>query len=146
VPGLAELPFVGPAFFRQHPMVYLTVRADFGAGLVPLPLARRAGAACGGRIAGVGACAGYPVRRIRMAAVVAGARAVRAAGAYLSVIYTPLWVEGMVAGRGWIALALTTFATWRPGAPCCSALTSSAASRCCSSTCRARASRSRASS
>jgi simple sugar transport system permease protein len=37
------------------------------------------------------------------------------AGAYLSVVYTPLWVEGMVAGRGWIALALTTFATWRPG-------------------------------
>jgi simple sugar transport system permease protein len=36
------------------------------------------------------------------------------AGAYLSVIYTPLWVEGMVAGKGWIALALTTFATWRP--------------------------------
>ncbi len=37
------------------------------------------------------------------------------AGAYLSVVYTPLWVEGMVAGRGWIALALTVFATWRPG-------------------------------
>ncbi|MDR0457409.1 MAG: ABC transporter permease, partial [Burkholderiaceae bacterium] len=36
------------------------------------------------------------------------------AGAYLSLIYTPLWVENMVAGRGWIALALTTFATWRP--------------------------------
>jgi simple sugar transport system permease protein len=36
------------------------------------------------------------------------------AGAYISVIYTPLWVEGMVAGKGWIALALTTFATWRP--------------------------------
>jgi simple sugar transport system permease protein len=35
-------------------------------------------------------------------------------GAYLSVVYAPLWVEGMVAGRGWIALALTTFATWRP--------------------------------
>jgi simple sugar transport system permease protein len=36
------------------------------------------------------------------------------AGAYISTVYTPLWVEGMVAGRGWIALALTTFATWRP--------------------------------
>jgi simple sugar transport system permease protein len=36
------------------------------------------------------------------------------AGAYLSTVYTPLWVEGMVAGRGWIALALTVFATWRP--------------------------------
>ena len=51
---------------------------------------------------------GYPVRRIRLAAVVAGGALCGLAGAYLSVIYTPLWVEGMVAGKGWIALALTT--------------------------------------
>ncbi len=57
---------------------------------------------------------GYPVRRIRLAAVVAGGALCGLAGAYLSVVYTPLWVEGMVAGKGWIALALTTFATWRP--------------------------------
>jgi simple sugar transport system permease protein len=57
---------------------------------------------------------GYPVRRIRLAAVVAGAALCGVAGAYLSVVYTPLWVEGMVGGRGWIALALTVFATWRP--------------------------------
>jgi len=57
---------------------------------------------------------GYPVRRIRLAAVVTGGALCGLAGAYLSIIYTPLWVEGMVAGKGWIALALTTFATWRP--------------------------------
>ena len=57
---------------------------------------------------------GTPVRRIRLLAVVAGGALCGLAGAYLSVIYTPLWVEGMVAGKGWIALALTTFATWRP--------------------------------
>ncbi len=57
---------------------------------------------------------GYPVRRIRLLAVVFGGALCGLAGAYLSVVYTPLWVEGMVAGRGWIALALTTFATWRP--------------------------------
>ena len=57
---------------------------------------------------------GYPVRRIRLLAVVVGGALCGVAGAYLSVIYTPLWVEGMVSGRGWIALALTTFATWRP--------------------------------
>ena len=57
---------------------------------------------------------GYPVRRIRLAAVLAGGALCGLAGAYISVIYTPLWVEGMVAGKGWIALALTTFATWRP--------------------------------
>ena len=57
---------------------------------------------------------GYPVRRIRLLAVMAGGALCGLAGAYLSVIYTPLWVEGMTAGKGWIALALTTFATWRP--------------------------------
>jgi simple sugar transport system permease protein len=57
---------------------------------------------------------GYPVRRIRLAAVVVGGALCGVAGAYISVVYTHLWVEGMTAGKGWIALALTTFATWRP--------------------------------
>ena len=54
------------------------------------------------------------MRRIRLAAVAAGGALCGLAGAYLSLVYTPQWVEGMVAGKGWIALALTTFATWRP--------------------------------
>ena len=53
-------------------------------------------------------------RAYRLAAVVVGGALCGLAGAYISTVYTPLWVEGMVAGRGWIALALTTFATWRP--------------------------------
>jgi simple sugar transport system permease protein len=57
---------------------------------------------------------GYPVRRIRLLAVMAGGALCGVAGAFLSTVYTPLWVEGMVSGRGWIALALTVFATWRP--------------------------------
>ena len=57
---------------------------------------------------------GYPVRLIRLYAVIVGGALCGLAGAYISVVYTPLWVEGMVAGKGWIALALTTFATWRP--------------------------------
>ena len=57
---------------------------------------------------------GLPVRTIRVATVAFGGACCGLAGAYLSVVYTPLWVEGMTAGRGWIALALTTFATWRP--------------------------------
>jgi len=54
------------------------------------------------------------VRLIRLAAVLAGGALCGVAGAFLSVVYAPLWVEGLVGGRGWIALALTTFATWRP--------------------------------
>jgi simple sugar transport system permease protein len=57
---------------------------------------------------------GYPVVRIRYLAVVFGGACSGLAGAYLAVAYTPLWVEGMTAGRGWIALALVVFATWRP--------------------------------
>ncbi|HET7864012.1 MAG TPA: ABC transporter permease [Burkholderiaceae bacterium] len=114
IPGLADLPVVGPAFFRQHPMVYLAIALTVGLGV--FLYRSRAGLV----VRAVGEspesahALGYPVRRIRLAAVVAGGALCGVAGAYLSVIYTPLWVEGMVAGKGWIALALTTFATWRP--------------------------------
>jgi general nucleoside transport system permease protein len=114
IPGLADLPFFGPALFKHHPMVYLTVLFTFAlmwflyrsrAGLVLRSIGESPESAH---------ALGYPVRRIRLAAVLAGGALCGVAGAYLSVIYTPLWVEGMTAGKGWIALALTTFATWRP--------------------------------
>jgi simple sugar transport system permease protein len=57
---------------------------------------------------------GYNVRRIRLGALLFGGSCCGLAGAFMSLVYTPMWVEDMVAGRGWIALALTTFATWRP--------------------------------
>ena len=57
---------------------------------------------------------GYPVIAIRYAAVLFGGSCAGLAGAYLAVAYTPLWTEGMTAGRGWIALALVVFATWKP--------------------------------
>jgi ABC-type uncharacterized transport system permease subunit len=112
--GLADLPFVGPALFRQHPMVYIAV-------LLVIALAwflyrSRAGLVLRavGESPESAHALGYPVRRIRLLAVMAGGALCGVAGAYLSVIYSPLWMEGMVAGKGWIALALTTFATWRP--------------------------------
>ena len=115
LPWLAELPFVGPALFRQHPMVYLTIALTLAMAWFlfrsrPGLVLRAVGESPESAHA-----LGIPVRRIRLAAVVAGGALCGLAGAYLSVVYTPLWVEGMVAGRGWIALALTTFATWRPG-------------------------------
>ena len=51
---------------------------------------------------------------IRCATMAFSGACIGLSGAYLSLIYTPLWVEGMIAGRGWIALALVTFGTWRP--------------------------------
>jgi ABC-type uncharacterized transport system permease subunit len=113
-PWLADLPFVGPALFKQHPMVYLAVL--LAVGLAWLLYRSRAGLVLRaiGESPESAHALGYPVRRIRLLAVVAGGALCGVAGAYLSVIYSPLWVEGMVAGKGWIALALTTFATWRP--------------------------------
>ena len=114
IPFLADLPFAGPAFFRQHPMVYLTIALTLG--LIWFLYRTRAGLVLRsvGESPESAHALGYPVRRIRLAAVMVGGSLCGLAGAYVSVVYTPLWVEGMIAGKGWIALALTTFATWRP--------------------------------
>ena len=112
--GLGDIPIVGPALFRQHPLAYgamlLTALMIWWlyrtrAGLVLRSVGESPDSAN---------ALGYPVRRIRLAAVVFGGAMSGLAGAYLSLVYTPLWTEGMVAGRGWIALALVVFATWRP--------------------------------
>ena len=114
IPWVADIPLVGPALFRQHPLVYFTIA--FAAWLVWFLYRSRAGLVLRsvGESPESAHALGYPVRRIRLLAVMAGGALCGLAGAYLAIIYTSLWVEGMVAGRGWIALALTTFATWRP--------------------------------
>lgn len=114
VPGLAALPFVGPALFRQHAMVYITIALT--AAIAWFLYRSRAGLVLRaiGESPESAHALGYKVRRLRLAAVVFGGALCGLAGAFLSVVYAPLWVEGLTAGRGWIALALTTFATWRP--------------------------------
>jgi len=115
IPYLSRIPFLGSALFKQHPMVYLTIGIALAiawflyrsrSGLVLRAIGENPESAH---------ALGYPVRRIRLSAVIVGGALCGLAGAYLSLVYTPLWVEGMVSGKGWIALALTTFATWRPG-------------------------------
>jgi simple sugar transport system permease protein len=114
IPWLADIPLLGPALFKQHPLVYGVIAFVFGLmwffyqtrpGLVLRSVGESPESAH---------ALGYPVRRIRLYAVIAGGALCGLSGAYISIAYTPLWVEGMVAGKGWIALALTTFATWRP--------------------------------
>ena len=114
IPYLSDIPWFGPALFRHHPLVYLTVLL----ALVLIWFMYRTRNGLVMRSVGESPesahALGYPVRLIRLLAVVIGGALCGLAGAYISVVYTPLWVEGMVAGKGWIALALTTFATWRP--------------------------------
>lgn len=114
IPVLSDIPLLGPALFRHQPMVYLSwlllaAVAWFlhrsRAGLVLRAV---------GESPSVAHEAGYPVIRIRYGAVLAGGALCGIGGSFLSVFHTPLWAEGMVAGRGWIALALVVFATWRP--------------------------------
>ncbi len=114
IPFLGDIPLIGQALFRHHPMVYITIGLVFG--LIWFLYRTRAGLVLRsiGESPESAHALGYPVRRIRLWAVMAGGALCGLAGAYLATIYTPLWVEGMVSGKGWIALALTTFATWRP--------------------------------
>jgi simple sugar transport system permease protein len=114
VAGWSDLPLVGRLVFGHNPLVYLSF-VLFAA--VQLVLHRtRAGLVLRavGESPQSAHAIGYPVVRIRYLAVLFGGACSGLAGAYLAVAYTPLWVEGMTAGRGWIALALVVFATWKP--------------------------------
>lgn len=114
IPGLSAIPVIGPIFFRQDFVVYLSFVLF---GLVWWVLARTR---LGLLLRAVGEspesahAIGFPVLAIRYGAVLFGGAMAGIAGAYLSCVYTPLWVQNMTAGRGWIAVALVVFATWKP--------------------------------
>ena len=57
---------------------------------------------------------GHSVIKIRFLSILFGGSMCALAGSYISICYAPMWQEGMTAGRGWIALALVVFATWKP--------------------------------
>ena len=115
IPGLSDLPIVGKLLFSHNPLVYLSL--VLFAGVQYVLTRTRAGLVLRavGESPQSAHAIGYPVVRIRYLAVLFGGACSGLAGAYLAVAYTPLWVEGMTSGRGWIALALVVFATWKPG-------------------------------
>jgi simple sugar transport system permease protein len=114
VPGLSDLPVVGPLIFHYDIMVYLSlvllVGVQWFLGRTHAGLKLRAV----GESPAVAHAIGHPVIAIRYLAVMFGGATAGIAGAYLSTIQTPMWVEGMTAGKGWIALALVVFGTWKP--------------------------------
>jgi general nucleoside transport system permease protein len=114
IPLLTDLPVLGPLLFHYDLMVYLSIALCV---LMAWVLKRTR---LGLRLRAVGEqpavahALGEPVIRIRYLAVLFGGAMSGIAGAYLSTAVTPMWVEGMSAGRGWIALALVVFGTWKP--------------------------------
>ena len=112
---LSEIPWVGPVLFQQSPLVYMAVLAGLAAwfvlGRTRLGLAVRAA----GESAPTADAAGHSVAGLRLGAVATGGALAGASGAYLTLSITPQWAEGVVAGRGWIAVALVIFGAWRPG-------------------------------
>jgi len=115
IPGLTTLPFVGKILFGEDAFVYVSLALIIGmswflyrtrAGLVLRAIGDNHVSAH---------ALGYPVLKIRTLAVMFGGGCAGLAGAYLPLAYTPFFVPGMTAGRGWIALALVVFASWLPG-------------------------------
>jgi ABC-type uncharacterized transport system permease subunit len=114
VPGLTDIPFIGRILFGEDAFVYFSLLLIVG---VSMFLYRtRAGLilrATGDNHISAHAL-GYPVLKIRMFAVMFGGACAGLAGAYLPLAYTPFFIPGMTAGRGWIALALVVFSSWMP--------------------------------
>lgn len=114
MPLLADIPFIGPLLFKQDLIFYLSIALVIGVNWFLFK--SRAGLklrAVGDSHASAHAL-GIGVIRLRYLAVMFGGACAGLAGAQLSLIYTPQWTENMTAGRGWIALALVVFASWRP--------------------------------
>lgn len=115
IPVLSDIPIFGPLLLHHEPMFYLSLLMT---ALVAWFLYGTRG---GMILRAVGEnhdaahAIGFPVVRVRLAAIAFGGAMAGLGGAYLSVARTPLWSEDMTAGRGWIALAIVVFASWRPG-------------------------------
>jgi len=114
IPGLSTIPVLGPVLFGQDALVYISVALTLGtAWFLKRTRAGMILRACGDSDVSAHSI-GYDVIRIRYLAILFGGLCAGLGGAYLSLAYTPMWVENMTAGRGWIALALVVFASWKP--------------------------------
>ncbi|MBM7036034.1 ABC transporter permease [Vibrio ulleungensis] len=115
IPGLSQIPFLGPLLFNQDLLVYLSfilvAVSAYVMGYTRIGLTLRAV----GENPHAANALGIKVVAVRLGATLFGGAMAGLAGAYLSLAYTPMWMENMTAGRGWIALALVVFASWKIG-------------------------------
>lgn len=114
IPGLSDIPVIGPVVFGQDWLVYLSLALV--AAVAWFLTRTRTGLTLRaiGESHDAAHAIGYPVLLYRYSALAFGGACAGLGGAYLSLVQAPLWVERMTAGRGWIALALVVFAAWRP--------------------------------
>ncbi len=114
IPGLSDLPVVGPILFGHDMLIYFSIALVAGvwyflnrtkAGLILRAVGENHDAAH---------ALGYKVIRVRLLAILFGGACAGLGGAYLSLIRVPQWTEGMTAGAGWIALAIVVFGSWKP--------------------------------
>ncbi|MGL4651231.1 MAG: ABC transporter permease [Caldilineaceae bacterium] len=114
IPFLSSIPFVGPVLFQQNALVYLAIAVALGSGWVLNRTMVGLAVRSAGEHPKATATAGLSVLRLRYAAVIFGGMLAGVGGAYLSVAYANQFVENMVAGRGFIALAIVVFGRWTP--------------------------------
>jgi len=114
IPGLSDMPVLGPILFAHDAIVYLSIVIVAGVWAMlkysRLGLIIRAV----GESHDAAHALGYKVIRIRVLAIMFGGACAGLGGAYLSLVRVPQWTEGMTAGAGWIALAIVVFASWKP--------------------------------
>ncbi len=115
IPGLSDIPLIGKILFNQDGLVYLSILMVLVVGWFLNKTRTGLILRAVGDSHDAAHAMGYSVVKIRFWAALFGGAMAGIGGAYLSLSYSPLWVEGMTAGRGWIALALVVFATWRVG-------------------------------
>ena len=114
IPGLTDIPVVGRLFFGQDPLFYASIALVFAVAWFLFRTRKGLKLRSIGDSHASAHALGIPVVRYRYLAVMFGGACAGLAGGHLSLVYTPQWVENMAAGRGWIALALVVFASWRP--------------------------------
>jgi ABC-type uncharacterized transport system permease subunit len=115
LPVLTGLPFIGHILFGQDAFVYFSIALVIAIWLFLYHTRPGLVLRAVGENHTSAHALGYPVLKIRMLAVLFGGACAGLAGAFLPLAYTPFFIPGMTAGRGWIALALVVFASWRPG-------------------------------
>ncbi|MGV0820686.1 ABC transporter permease [Martelella sp. AMO21009] len=114
IPVLSDIPVIGPLLFDQDIFFYLSIAIVAGVSWFLFRTRRGLVLRSVGDNHGSAHALGINVIGIRYLAVMFGGACAGLAGAQLSLVYTPQWSENMAAGRGWIALALVVFASWRP--------------------------------